>query len=162
MSKPRLSVIAAVAEGNRAIGKDNRLLWHIPDDLKRFKTLTLGHPVIMGENTYRSIGRPLPGRTNIILSFSKQFSAPGCEVFATLESALNYAAKRDAKEVFIIGGAMVYQAALPLADRLYITLVEGDYQGDAFFPDYSMFGTVVGREHHDDGQHRFTFLTLER
>lgn len=143
--KPRLSLIAAVA-ANGVIGSGNALPWHLPEDLKRFKALTLGRPVIMGRKTYESIGRPLPGRRNLIVTRNPAFRAVGCETMATLAAALT-ACKGTSDEVFIIGGAQIYAEALPLADRLYLTEICADFVGDACFPrlDKSRW-KVVSRE----------------
>lgn len=128
-----VTIIAALSR-NRVIGRGNRLPWHISDDLKRFKKLTLGHAVIMGRRTYESIGRPLPGRDNVVVTRSPDFSAPGCRVVHTFEAAL--AAVSGAGEVFVIGGAQIYASALPLADRLQLTEVDAEIDGDAYFPDF--------------------------
>jgi dihydrofolate reductase len=130
--KPRLSLIAAVA-ANGVIGSDNALPWRLPADLKRFKALTLGHPVIMGRKTHESIGRPLPGRRNIVVSRNAAYGAEGCEVATSLEAALA-ACQDDDGEVFVIGGAQLYAAALPLAQRLYLTEIHAGFAGDAHFP----------------------------
>ena len=129
---PRLCLIAAMA-ANRVIGKNNALPWHLPADLKRFKALTMGHPVVMGRKTYESIGKPLPGRRNLVITRSRDYLAPGCDVVHSLEAAL--AACRDAKEIFIIGGAELYRAALPQAQCLEFTEIHADFEGDAVFPE---------------------------
>lgn len=128
-----LSLIVAVAQ-NGAIGKDNDLLWHISDDLKHFKTLTTGHPVIMGRRTFASLPfKPLPKRRNIVLTHDATFSHEGVEVVHTLEEVL--AAVRDEEEAFVIGGAAVYRLLLPYVSRLYVTWVYRDFEADTFFPD---------------------------
>ena len=132
--KPRLSLIAAVA-ANGVIGSDNALPWRLPEDLKRFKALTLGHPVIMGRKTYESIGRPLPGRRNIIVTRNAAYAAEGCETARSLGDALA-ACNGTAEEVFVIGGAQIYAEALPLAQRLYLTEIGRDFPGDARFPEF--------------------------
>lgn len=129
--RPLVVVIAAVA-ANGAIGHDKRMPWHLPEDLKRFKSLTFGHPVLMGRRTWESIGRPLPGRENIVLTRSADFSAPGCRVAHSLEDALD--ACRGATVAFVIGGGEIYRAALPLAERLLLTEIRREFPGDAFFP----------------------------
>src|SRR3972149_7478103 len=128
-----VTIIAALAS-NRIIGRGNRMPWHISDDLKRFKALTLGHPVVMGRKTFESIGKPLPGRDNIVVTRSQAFAAPGCRVVHSLAEAL--AAAQGASEVFVIGGAQIYALALPLADRLQLTEVDAAIDGDAYFPDF--------------------------
>ncbi len=130
--KPILSIIVAMAK-NRVIGRDNQLPWHLPADLRHFKQTTMGHPIIMGRKTYESIGRPLPGRQNIVITRNPDFQAEGCLVVHSLQEAL--AAVPEAEEVFIIGGASLYREALPLADRIYLTLVDAEVEGDTFFPE---------------------------
>ena len=130
--KPRLALIAAVAS-NGVIGSDNALPWRLPEDLKRFKALTLGHPVIMGRKTFESIGRPLPGRRNLVITRNAGYRAEGCEVLASLGAALA-ACAGGTDEVFVIGGAQIYTEALPLAQRLYLTEIRRDFPGDARFP----------------------------
>ncbi len=125
-----ISLIVAMSR-NRVIGRDNRLPWRLPADLRRFQHLTMGHCLIMGRKTYESIGRPLPGRTIIVLTRQANYAPPGVLVAHTLEEALALA---QGEEVFIAGGAHVYQQAVALADRLYLTLIEEDIAGDASFP----------------------------
>lgn len=134
--KPRLSIIAAVA-ANGVIGNANALPWHLPEDLKRFRALTLGHPVIMGRKTHESIGRPLPGRRNIVISRDKLFTAAGCEVTVSLEAAIE-ACQHGSEEIFVIGGAQIYAEALSYAKRLYLTEINSDFQGDARFPAFDL------------------------
>ncbi len=128
-----INIIAAMAK-NRVIGCDNKLPWHIADDLKNFKKLTSGNVVIMGRKTFESIGRPLPNRVNIVISTSMA-STEGIIICKTLEEALQKA-KSYGKEIFIIGGATVYQQTIPLADKMYLSYVKGEYQGDALFPEF--------------------------
>ena len=127
-----LSIIVAVAE-NGVIGDRNALLWHISEDLKHFKALTSGHPVVMGRKTYESLGRPLPNRTNVVIS-RQELEIPGCRVVHSLDEAL--ALFPGDEEVFIIGGAQIYAEALPRADRFYLTRVFHDYEGDTRFPEW--------------------------
>lgn len=161
MNAPRLSMIVAVDE-SRAIGKHNRLLWHIPEDLKRFKELTSGHAVIMGENTYHSIGRPLPNRTNIVVTLNQDLKLPGCLVVHSLDEAIQVAREHEREEIFVMGGASIYKQFLPMIDRLYLTLVSGTHEADTYFPDYSDFTKVVREEKQENGTHQFTFFVLER
>lgn len=132
-----LSIIVAQAR-NRVIGRDNKMPWHLPADLKHFKALTLSHPVIMGRKTFESIiaslGKPLPGRDNIVISRNAHFSAPGCIVAGSLEHALTACA--NAPEAFVIGGGEIYRQALPLAQRLYLTEIDADFDGEARFPEF--------------------------
>ncbi len=132
-----LSIIVAMAN-NRAIGKDNQLLWYLPEDLKYFKRITMGKPMIMGRKTFESIGRPLPGRLNIVVTRQKDWQHEGVRVVNSIDDAMRLA---DAQamidgidEVMMIGGAQLYEAALPVADKMYLTRVDADIDGDAFFP----------------------------
>ena len=126
-----MSLIVAM-DRNRVIGARGRLPWHIPADIKRFRRLTLGHHVVMGRKTWESIGRPLPGRTNVVLTRQPGFVAEGVHVVSRLDDALRLAAGDD--EIFVIGGGELYTETLPLADRLYVTEVHGDFAGDTWFP----------------------------
>lgn len=132
-----LSLIAALAQ-NRVIGRDNQLPWHLPADLKHFKALTLGKPIIMGRKTWDSLGRPLPGRLNLVVSRQAGLQLEGAEVFASLEEAVvraeAWAREEEAEEVMLIGGAQLYTQGLEHGDRLYLTRVELAPEGDAFFP----------------------------
>ena len=163
--KPRISVVVAIGR-NRAIGKNNQLLWHISYDLKRFKELTLGHPVVMGRKTFESIvailGKPLPGRTNIVVTRDQAWNYPGAEVRHTVEEALEFARTLDDEEVHIGGGTELYKQALPYVDRLYLTLIDDEKEGDTFFPDYSEFTKELSREEREWNGLRYTWLTLER
>ncbi|PTY37486.1 dihydrofolate reductase [Saccharospirillum sp. MSK14-1] len=133
----RIAMIWAMSE-NRVIGRDNKLPWYLPNDLKYFKQVTSGKPVIMGRKTYDSIGRPLPNRTNIVISRDTGFRAEGCQVVHSLDEALELAgaqlAVNGGDEVIVMGGAQIYAEALPRADRLYVTQVHATVEGDAFFP----------------------------
>jgi len=133
-----LCLIAALAE-NRVIGRDNQLPWHLPADLKHFKALTLGKPIIMGRKTWDSLGRPLPGRLNLVVSRQSGLQLEGAEVFASLDAALEraeaWAREEDAEELMLIGGAQLYELGLEQADRLYLTRVGISAQGDAYFPE---------------------------
>ncbi len=160
---PRICLIAALA-ANRVIGKNNALPWRLSADLKRFKALTLGHPVVMGRKTYESIGKPLPGRRNLVVSRNRGFSAPGCEVVASLEDAL--AACRGVDEIFVIGGAELYRQALARAHSLEFTEIQADFDGDAWFPEIAQEDwREVARETHAEGASagfRYDFVRYER
>lgn len=130
--KPHVSLIVAKSKSG-VIGKDGTLPWHFPEDLKFFKQTTMGYPVIMGRNTWESIGRPLPGRKNIVLTRDKDYKAEGALVVSSLEEALKLFRPDDS--VFIIGGAKLYQHSLPLVDTAWITEIEADFEGDTFFPE---------------------------
>lgn len=159
MSK-EISIIAAVAR-NRVIGKDNRLPWYISADLKRFRELTTGHVVIMGRKTFESIGRALPNRVNIVVTRDKKFSAPGCVVCHSLEDALKIGQENDDK-IFVIGGEQIFSESIDRVSRLYLTLVEGEFEGDTHFPDYSAFGRVAEEGNGESEGLRYKFLVLER
>jgi len=136
MQTPRISAIAAIGQ-NRELGKDNDLIWRIPADLKRLKELTTGKPIIMGRKTYESIGRPLPNRTNIVISRDSAYVADGCVVVSSIEDALAIAAKTEAAEIFIFGGAGIYSLAWPLITNLYLTIIhDSKPDADVFFPAY--------------------------
>jgi dihydrofolate reductase len=158
-----ISLIAAL-DRNRLIGAGNRLPWHLPADLAHFKRLTLGRPVLMGRRTWESLGRPLPGRRNIVLTRDAGFQAPGCVAVHDIESALAAAGRVD--EVFVIGGAAFYAQMLPRARRMYLTLVEAEFSGDAWFPafDPEDWRETASEAHAADERnpHPFRFVTLER
>ena len=128
----KISIVVAVAE-NGVIGKDNQLPWRLSSDLKHFKKLTTGHAVLMGRKTYESIGRPLPKRTNLIVTRNTEYQAAGCEVFTSIEQALEFAQKANETEVFVIGGAQIYQQIMPQVDTVYLTKVKAEVVGDAYF-----------------------------
>ena len=134
-----VSLIVAVSR-NGVIGLDNQLPWHLPEDLKYFKSVTMGKPLIMGRKTFESIGRPLPGRTNIVITRDSGWHAEGVEVAQTLLQAMTLArlacAQAELNEIMVIGGEQIYRLALPVADRLYLTEVQAEVEGDAFFPAY--------------------------
>lgn len=158
----RISAIAAISK-NRGLGKDNKLLFHIPGDLPRFKQITTGHPIIMGRKTYESMGRVLPNRTNIIITRDQQYTVDGAVVVGSVEQALEEAKKTPGNdEIFIIGGGQIFHEALPFVERLYLTIVDTDAEADAFFPDYSAFSKVVSEEKKTDWEYPYTFLTLEK
>lgn len=158
-----LSIIVAIAK-NRAIGYQNQLLWHISEDLKHFKRITSGHTVVMGRKTFESIGKPLPGRRNVVVSRDPGLLIPGCEVFGSIEQALESCAGED--EVFVIGGGEIYRQTLPLADRLYLTVVGKEYTADTFFPEINfMEWEEIGFEAYERGEKfesPFSFITYRR
>ena len=161
-AQPLVSLIVAMAQ-NGVIGRDNALPWRLPEDLKRFKAFTLGKMLLMGRKTYESIGRPLPGRTNLVLTRDRGFLAPGVVVVHSVEEALAHAADN---ELVAIGGAEIYRLVLPFARRLYLTHVHADVPGDTYFPDFdpTQWADVEWRMHPADEQHAYplTFVTLER
>ena len=158
-----ISIIVAIAR-NGVIGGDNRLLWHISEDLRRFKALTTGHPVVMGRKTWESLGRPLPGRTNVVLTRQLDFAPEGAVVVHSLEEAVRMFPPQE--EIFIIGGAQIYRQAMDLADRLYLTIVHRPYEGDTSFPlpDPGQWLETSRREfpHGEKFEYPFTFIDLVR
>lgn len=160
----KISIIVAVAK-NYAIGLNNELLWHIPEDLKRFKRITLGHQVIMGRMTYLSLPfRPLKNRTNIVITDNPEETFDGCITVHSIEEAINLCNEQE--ESFIIGGGSVYRQFLPLCDKLYLTMVHKEFEADTFFPqpDFSQW-KLVEREDHDaadDLGFSYSFLTFEK
>lgn len=159
-----ISAIAALSN-DRSIGLDNQLLWNIPADLKRFKEITDGHPVIMGRKTWESIPekfRPLPNRTNIIVTRQNDFQTLGTLVAHSIEDAFKKAEEIDREEIFVIGGQQIYEQALPKIQKLYLTLVDSDKKGDTFFPDYSEFSKETFREEKDHDGLTYTWINLER
>lgn len=160
----KIAMIAAMAKG-RVIGKNNQMPWHLPADLQHFKAVTLGKPVLMGRKTFQSIGRPLPGRRNIVISRTTPDNKQGVEWFSNVEQAL--AAVADSAEVMIIGGGEIYRQCLPLADTLYLTEIELAADGDAHFPDYQAAGSwqlVAEQQYEADrvNPYPYRFITLQR
>ena len=162
----KLSLIVALAE-NHVIGRDNKLPWYLPNDLKYFKQVTLGKPVIMGRKTYESIGKPLPGRTNIIITRQSDYQPPGAndsvKVVASLEAARELADSicliDGQQEAMIIGGAEIYTLALALVDRMYLTEVHAEVEGDAYFPEFdrSRWNKVVGEDFAAEGANPYAY-----
>ncbi len=152
----RISIIAAMA-ANRTIGLENRLPWHLPDDLKRFKTLTMNHHIVMGRKTYDSIGKPLPGRSTIIVTRNMDYAVPGCVAVNSLDAALTVSFSDE--EVFFVGGADLYRQALPIANRIYLTEIHRVFDGDAFFPEFDMrqWSETSREQHCTDGDNGFEY-----
>nr|AIA16801.1 Dihydrofolate reductase [uncultured bacterium] len=155
----RIYLIAAMAS-NRVIGRENRLPWRLPEDLKRFKELTMGHPVVMGRKTYESIGRLLPGRENIILSRDPGFVVEGATMVRSYDELVS-AERARGRELFVIGGAQIYSRALQDADRIYLTEIDAEIEGDAYFPEVPpSFRPVASEER--AGDPAFRFVTYEK
>ncbi len=158
-----ISIIVAVAE-NGAIGSNNRLPWHLPDDLKRFKALSLGKPIVMGRRTFDSIGRPLPGRENIVVSRDSELAIEGAVVVHSLNEAL--AAAGTVPEIVVIGGAAIFRQVLPRTDTIHLTRVHARVDGDVFFPDLdpAQWREAAVEHHAADERHQyaFSFVTLQR
>jgi dihydrofolate reductase len=159
----RLSIVVAM-DSNRLIGKDNGLPWHLPADLAFFKKLTTGNTILMGRKTFDSIGRPLPNRRNLVITRNADIEIAGCEVVNSIEKALSLV--QSETEVMVIGGAKLYQQILPIADRLYITQVEGEFDGDTYFPHYDEDDWLeVSCESHqpdEKNKHAYHFIILKR
>jgi dihydrofolate reductase len=158
-----LSLIAAIGKNNE-LGKDNKLLWDLPADMRHFRETTSGHPVVMGRKTFESIGRPLPKRRNIVITRDSSYSREGIEVVHSIEEAIALF-KEIPEEVFIIGGAEIYKQSLPFANRLYITRVESNFDADAFFPEIGPEWQETFRDDHiSDESHAFpySFLIYEK
>ena len=154
-----VSIIAAM-DRNQLIGQGKALPWRLPADLKHFKRLTMAKPIVMGRRTWQSLGGPLPGRQNIVLTRSANYKAEGATVVSSLDQALEVCS--GAAEVMIIGGAQVYQAALSCADRFYLTRVEGDFKGDVWFPAIDWQGwQQLSKESHSPDEHNFTSYSFE-
>ncbi len=158
-----LSIIVAMGS-NRVIGNRNALPWHLPADLAHFKSTTMGKPILMGRRTHESIGRPLPGRLNIVITHNRNYTAEGCSVVHSLEQAIEAASGHE--EIMIIGGAELYRQALPRVERLYLTCIDADFEGDAYFPELSDadWRELASESHRPDGKnaHPYRFVTLQR
>jgi len=159
----KISIVVAMA-ANGVIGRDNQLPWRLPADLRHFRQTTMGKPILMGRKTYESIGRPLPGRTNIVITRDRDYAAEGCVVVHSIEAALQ--AATPAEEVMVIGGAEFYRQVLPYADTIYLTRIHEDFEGDTFFPELK---AAEWREVErsdcapdEDNPHRYSFVRLDR
>ena len=156
-----ISIIVAIGK-NRAIGHNNQLLWDIPEDMRHFRETTAGHTVIMGDKTFLSIGKPLANRKNIVVTLDKNFQAEGVEIRYSLDEVLQEY-KRKTEEVFVIGGGIIYNLALPYADKLYLTVVDdAPADADTFFGDYSAFKKIISERKSKDDNFSYTFIELEK
>ncbi len=156
-----LSIIAAIGK-NRELGKDNKLLWDIPEDMEHFRSKTRGHAVIMGRKTYESIGHALPARPNIIITRDETFQTPdGSFIVHSLDEAIALGKEKEKEELFIIGGANIYAQAIDIADKLYITEVHQSFpDADTFFPDYARFSKEISKKEGSGNGYTYTFLEL--
>lgn len=163
MNKPKISIIVAMDE-KRGIGKGMEIPWRIPGEQRRFKEITTPHPLIMGRKTFESLGRILPNRPHIIITRDPLYKAEGTTVCHTIEDGIAAAKSMDSEKIFIIGGGQIYKEAMEkgLVDRLYLTLVRGDFGANVFFPDYSAFTKSVQKEALSSGEYVYTFLVLEK
>ena len=157
----KISLIVAMAS-NRVIGLNNKMPWHLSADLKKFKKITMGSPILMGRKTHESIGKPLPGRTNIIISRNQDYQQNGCLVFNDLETALKKTCE-NAEEIFVIGGSDLYEAILPMADTIYLTLINREFPGDTFFPEIDLddWSEVEREDIKDDPDADFSYSFLK-
>ncbi|MFO1258322.1 MAG: type 3 dihydrofolate reductase [Gammaproteobacteria bacterium] len=157
-----ISLISAMSQ-KHVIGRNGQLPWHLPADLKYFKEKTLGKPIVMGRKTFDSIKKPLPGRHNIVLTRDQRFEAPGCTVVSTVQKALEVAG--DVEEVMIVGGETIYRLFLPEATRIYLTIIEQDFEGDTYFPKWEGDWKVISSEKHppdEKNPYHYQFILLER
>lgn len=157
-----ISLIVATAQ-NGVIGRDNQLIWHLPDDLKQFKRLTTGHPIIMGRKTFESIGKPLPNRTSIVITRNEHWQFEGVIVVNSVQEAIEAARQTGTEEAFVIGGAEIYQMMLEATDKIYLTEVKADFEGDAYFriPDQNEWREVQRVAHAADEKHALAFDFVE-
>lgn len=153
-----ISLVVAASQNN-AIGKDNQLLWHLPNDLKFFKNITWGFPVIMGRKTYEAVNKPLPGRTNIVVTTNPAWTAETVITVSNLEAAIQKAAETNSKQIFIIGGGEIYKQSMDIADSIYITRVHAELQGDTFFPviDESKWQLTSNQDFEADEKHAYSY-----
>lgn len=159
----KISIVVAMA-ANGVIGRDNQLPWHLPADLQHFRKTTMGKPILMGRKTYESIGRPLPGRTNIVITRDAGYAADGCVIVHSIEAAMQAAGEQE--EIMVIGGAEFYRQALPYTDTIYLTRIHEDFEGDTFFPELvdSEWREVERTDCKADAKnpHRYSFVRLDR
>lgn len=165
--KAKIVIVAACSRKSRALGKENRLLWHIPEDMRRFKELTAHHPIVMGRKTFESIvaiiGKPLPGRPNIVVTRNPEYSYPGVTVVPTLEEGLRTAEELDHEEIHIGGGADIYAQAMPLVDELKLTLIDDEPEADTFFPAFETdFVEVATHEKKEHNGITYQWIDYER
>lgn len=158
--RPRTIALIAALANNRVIGRDNDLPWRLPQDLKRFKALTMGNAIMMGRRTFESIGRALPGRDNLVVTRNRSFEAPGCRLFANIDEAFDAAADRD---LMVIGGADIYAQTIATAQCLHLTWVDADIEGDALFPEFDeeQWQVVSEQRHSRDERHEFDYRFVD-
>lgn len=167
MKKPRICIVVAIGR-NRELGEGGKLLWHIPDDLKRFKALTRGHPIIFGRKTFESVlgynkGKPLPERTNIVVTRDQNYAYEGALIANSLEQAIEMTSKTDPEEIHIGGGAQLYQQVLPMTDKLFLTLIDDEKPADTFFPPYEdQFTQKTFEEEREWNDLKYKWVDLER
>lgn len=167
MSKPIISLVAIISENrvlaDTKIQSTNHIPWRISSDLKRFQEITMRHPIILGRTTFETMKSPLKNRTNIIVTRNQNYEAFGCPVVHSVDEAIKWATVTEKDEIFIVGGAQIYTESLPLVDRLYLTIVECNTDGDVIFPEYAKeFTKVTLEENHEENGFKFKFINLER
>ena len=159
----KISIIVAIAGKKRVIGKKGGMSWNLPEELKRFKEITTGHPIIMGRKTYESIGKVLPNRTNIIITRDSSFAVEGGIVVNSLDEAFRHASLAQGNnEIFVIGGGQIYQESINMVDKLYLTYIDSEIEGDTFFPDYSQFKQVSESDWQEHEGTRYKFLEFAK
>ena len=167
MPKPLISLVAIISQ-NRVLAdtkleSTNHIPWRIPSDLKRFQEITMRHPIILGRTTFETMKNPLKNRTNIVITRNPNYQAFGCPVVHSVDEAIKWASVCEKEEIFIVGGAQIYTEGLPFADRLYLTVVEGSFDGDILFPEYEKeFTKIIHTENHEENGFKFKFINLER
>ena len=163
--KMELAIVVAVAENN-VIGKNNQLVWHMPQDLKHFKSITMGFPIIMGRKTYESIGKPLPGRTSIVITRQPDYYANGCIVVRSIQDAIRQAKMQNKEKAFVIGGAEIYRQATDVCDTMFLTRIRHSFEGDTFFPEIDPNKWIETEKESypadDKNLYPFDFITLKR
>jgi dihydrofolate reductase len=159
-TKMKISLIVATSQ-NHVIGKNNQLPWHLPADLKHFKSITMGKPIIMGRKTFESIGKPLPGRRNIVISRDRDLAITSCEVFSSIEDALS--AVNNTPEIMIIGGANLYSQLFSRANYIYLTMIDAEFEGDAFFPELNLteWKLISEEKHLPDEKNRYSYRFMQ-
>jgi len=162
MTRPIISLVCAMAN-NRVIGRDNKMPWHLPADLQHFKSVTMSKPIVMGRKTFESIGRPLPGRQNVIISRNGNYKVDGCDVVSSIESALDLLSNEE--EIMIIGGGFLYSQMIEEADKLFLTFIELEVDGDTYFPEYEAFDLTLISEKQcqkdDKNPYNYRFVNYE-
>lgn len=158
----KLTIVAALAK-NYVIGKDNQLPWHLPADLKRFKNLTMGKPIVMGRKTFESIGKALPGRRNIVITRQIDLTLQDCEIFSSFEKVLEALQAADIPEVMIIGGASIFEQSLPQVNQMYLTIIEQEFDGDAYFPIWNNaeWKEISNTLHHPDEKNPYFYRFID-
>lgn len=159
-----INAIAAIGQKNRVLGNNGQIPWYIPEDFSHFKEKTIGHPIIMGRKTFETFKKPLPGRTHIVITRDINYKVPEEVLLASdIESAIRIAEQQTgAEEIFIIGGGQIYESSLDYIDRIFLTIVEGDFEGDAFFPEYENNFKIIDSKQNENSTNKFSFNTLER